>query len=413
MMLGRIAFIASCATVFTGTAYVVGVALSPPPSYTVSNQQRLQQYNTLAHGSTYEKKTRGQEFYLGISRWRRRLLREEGLVRGRVLEVGAGCGGITSYYDAVLQPQSATTHKALGEEKKADVVNSADTVEVILSDRSPGMVEAAAQQIQQRYGYSPYRYPDYDVTGILDAVKGYREKEGTSSIGSTLGHHDGEPQRTIRSGVVKRKVVHSDGSIMEVSSTPLVDDEGYAIAGETVAPILQGTLPGNMLPLLSKEGRAELQRRNAEKETAQQLKDGEQANRQMFAVANYAAEQLPFENDTFDTVVDMFGLCSFDDPVRALREMSRVCKPSGHLLLLEHGKGRWSRLNDYLDKWAPRHAKMWGCWWNRDIRRYMRLAGLTVLKTEEKHFGTSQYIVARPFKTMDEWEAYNSKSMRE
>lgn len=34
-----------------------------------------------------------------------------------------------------------------------------------------------------------------------------------------------------------------------------------------------------------------------------------------------------FPDRCFDTVVDSFGLCSFDDPVQVLKEMARVCKP--------------------------------------------------------------------------------------
>lgn len=39
------------------------------------------------------------------------------------------------------------------------------------------------------------------------------------------------------------------------------------------------------------------------------------------------ADDLQFEDDKFDAVVDTFGLCSMEDPVRALQEMSRVCTP--------------------------------------------------------------------------------------
>lgn len=52
-------------------------------------------------------------------------------------------------------------------------------------------------------------------------------------------------------------------------------------------------------------------------------------------------------DDMFDFVVDTFGLCSFNDPVNVLREMARVAKPDGKILLLEHGK-RLARLRCIL-----------------------------------------------------------------
>ena len=40
-----------------------------------------------------------------------------------------------------------------------------------------------------------------------------------------------------------------------------------------------------------------------------------------------SAESLQFPDDSFDVVVDTYGLCSIDNPVKALQEMQRVCKP--------------------------------------------------------------------------------------
>lgn len=48
------------------------------------------------------------------------------------------------------------------------------------------------------------------------------------------------------------------------------------------------------------------------------------------------AEQLPFDDDSFDTVVICLVLCTVDDPRRALQEARRVLAPAGQLLLLEH-----------------------------------------------------------------------------
>ena len=48
------------------------------------------------------------------------------------------------------------------------------------------------------------------------------------------------------------------------------------------------------------------------------------------------AEDLPFDNDTFDVAVSTLVLCGVDDQPRALRELRRVLRPGGRLLFLEH-----------------------------------------------------------------------------
>ena len=60
-----------------------------------------------------------------------------------------------------------------------------------------------------------------------------------------------------------------------------------------------------------------------------------------------------YADNSFDTVVDTFGLCSFDDPVAVLKQMQRVCKPDGKILLLEHGRSNsYQGLSNYLDRHA-------------------------------------------------------------
>ena len=132
-----------------------------------------------------------------------------------------------------------------------------------------------------------------------------------------------------------------------------------------------------------------------------------------------------FAPASFDTVVDTFGLCSHEDPVRVLQvrrgggvesvltvallastpppphpcsaqEMARVCKPGGRILLLEHGRGTWGWVNDILERQAPEHYAKWGCWWNRDIEALVRDAGLRVESQRRWHFGTTHVTVARP-----------------
>jgi ubiquinone/menaquinone biosynthesis C-methylase UbiE len=48
------------------------------------------------------------------------------------------------------------------------------------------------------------------------------------------------------------------------------------------------------------------------------------------------AQELPFEDATFDTVVCTYSLCSVPDVERTIAEMKRVLKPGGRLILVDH-----------------------------------------------------------------------------
>ena len=66
---------------------------APPPTFKVSNEQRINKFDEIA--AEYERKTKRQEFYLGIGRWRRKMLKQ---AHGRVLEVGCGTGSNLELY---------------------------------------------------------------------------------------------------------------------------------------------------------------------------------------------------------------------------------------------------------------------------------------------------------------------------
>ena len=55
-----------------------------------------------------------------------------------------------------------------------------------------------------------------------------------------------------------------------------------------------------------------------------------------FTLIDGIAEQLPFADESFDTVVSTLVLCSVNDLEQSIREMQRVLKSGGRLLLLEH-----------------------------------------------------------------------------
>jgi len=69
---------------------------------------------------------------------------------------------------------------------------------------------------------------------------------------------------------------------------------------------------------------------DARRKAAQGTRSVLQTSRRVRVDLNVAdAHALPFPDNSFDTVVDTFGLCSIEDPVKAVQEMQRVCKPEG------------------------------------------------------------------------------------
>ncbi|MHB8732074.1 MAG: class I SAM-dependent methyltransferase [bacterium] len=108
------------------------------------------------------------------------------------------------------------------------------------------------------------------------------------------------------------------------------------------------------------------------------------------------AEALAFPDESFDTVVSTLSTCTFPHPVAALREMSRVCRPRGRILLLEHGRSEREWLGRWQDRTAERHARQLGCHWNRKPLELIQQAGLTVLTVRPRIFGIFQALEAAP-----------------
>ena len=88
------------------------------------------------------------------------------------------------------------------------------------------------------------------------------------------------------------------------------------------------------------------------------------------------AESIPLENDTADTVVMTYTLCTIPDPRRALDEIRRVLKPNGKLLFCEHGRAP----DKDVERWQNRLNPLWGkmaggCNLNRPIPDLLEQAG--------------------------------------
>jgi len=87
------------------------------------------------------------------------------------------------------------------------------------------------------------------------------------------------------------------------------------------------------------------------------------------------AQYLAFPDDHFDTVFATFVFCSVPDPVLGLRELRRVCKPGGRLLLLEHMRPGNPLLGFIFDILNPMVVRMMGANINRRTLENVLKAG--------------------------------------
>ena len=109
------------------------------------------------------------------------------------------------------------------------------------------------------------------------------------------------------------------------------------------------------------------------------------------------AEKLEFEDGTFDTVTSTLSTCTFPDPIQALREIKRVCRPNGLILLLEHGHSNVSWLANFQDRNVLQHYHQnAGCRWNQDPLNLVQSAGIKLLKSTRTVLGIFYSIEAMP-----------------
>jgi ubiquinone/menaquinone biosynthesis C-methylase UbiE len=90
------------------------------------------------------------------------------------------------------------------------------------------------------------------------------------------------------------------------------------------------------------------------------------------------AEDLPFDDATFDTVVCTLVLCGVDDQPRAARELRRVLRPDGRLLLIEHVRSDDETLARHQDRMNPLSRVLVGCECNRPTQQTLRRCGFVL-----------------------------------
>lgn len=94
-------------------------------------------------------------------------------------------------------------------------------------------------------------------------------------------------------------------------------------------------------------------------------------------------EKIPLADDSVDTVLLTFTLCTIADYQAALQQMWRVLKTGGQLLFLEHGEAP----ENPTQKWQHRITPVWkkfagGCHLNRPIDQLIRQAGFRIEELE-------------------------------
>ncbi len=97
-------------------------------------------------------------------------------------------------------------------------------------------------------------------------------------------------------------------------------------------------------------------------------------------------EQIPLDDNSVDTVLLTYTLCSIPDWLAALQQMRRVLKPGGRLVFSEHGAAP----DESIRKWQDRITPLWkkisgGCHLNRPIALYLEEAGFNIKSLETEY----------------------------
>jgi len=107
------------------------------------------------------------------------------------------------------------------------------------------------------------------------------------------------------------------------------------------------------------------------------------------------AQALPFDGESFDTVVCAMSLCTIPDPAAAIGEMRRVLIRGGRLLLLDHIGSTWPPIRAaqwLLEQVTIRTA---GEYFTRRQLPVVRAAGFDIVEAERLKAGTIERVFAR------------------
>jgi len=105
-------------------------------------------------------------------------------------------------------------------------------------------------------------------------------------------------------------------------------------------------------------------------------------------VHSVSAEELPFDDCTFDSVVSTLVFCSIPNNVQALQEIRRVSKKGAQLLFFEHVRMEQNVLGKTQDLLTPLWEKAFdGCHLNRNTLELIKQSGLEITNVESNYGG--------------------------
>ena len=111
-------------------------------------------------------------------------------------------------------------------------------------------------------------------------------------------------------------------------------------------------------------------------------------------ILNQSAENIPFEDNSIDTVVSTYTLCSIPNPDQTMREVYRVLKPNGIFLFSEHGRSpdRFTVfIQDQVEFFYPFISG--GCHCNRDIKKVISNSNLEFQSLDTTYLpGTQKFL---------------------
>ncbi len=105
-----------------------------------------------------------------------------------------------------------------------------------------------------------------------------------------------------------------------------------------------------------------------------------------------SAEEIPLDDNSIDTIVSTWTLCSIPNIEQALVEMRRVLQADGRLLFMEHGHAPDENVVKWQERLAPLFKSLAGCDPTRKMDRLIGDAGFRISELETGYFDGPRFL---------------------